>query len=297
MYLHEHLEKLRYFYEVARLGSMKRASEAVFVTQPSLSKTIKILEDVVGQELFIRLPRGVRLTPVGEVLFQYCKDLFSSLKDLEMKLESSDDPMAGSLRVGTYDSIGIYFWPKFLREFLPKFPHLSLEISTGRSREMQELLDKGDLDLILIINPKKTSQSIVEPLKKDVFKFYKSTKKKNIFEDFDSAPFILMPDSFAPEQSLKEKLGKFNIEERKVYKTSSLESVKELTLNGLGLGFLPEFVCREHVDKGLLEPVDLGKGSGKGLFPHTIGLAFQKSHKGGQLIENVISEIKGHLDF
>lgn len=296
MYLHEHLEKLRYFYEVARLGSMKKASEAVFVTQPSLSKTIKILEDVVGQELFIRLPRGVKLTPVGEVLFNYCKDLFSNLKDLEMRLESSDDPMAGALRVGTYDSIGIYFWPKFLRDFLPKYPHLSLEISTGRSREMQDLLDTGDLDLILIINPKKTAQAIVEPLKKDVFKFYKSTKKKVIFENLDEAPLILMPDSFAPEQTLKEKLGKFNLEERKIYKTSSLESVKELTLNGLGLGFLPEFVCREHVEKGLLEAVDLGKGTKSGLFPHTIGLAYQKSRKGTILIEKVISEIKEHLN-
>ena len=295
MYLHEHLEKLRYFYEVARLGSMKRASEAVFVTQPSLSKTIKILEEVVGQDLFIRLPRGVRLTPVGEVLFNYCKDLFSNLKDLEMKLESSDDPMAGALRVGTYDSIGIYFWPKFLREFLPKYPALSLEISTGRSSQMQDLLDKGDLDLILIINPKKTSQAIVEPLRKDVFKFYRSTRKKVVYDDLDTAPFILMPDSFAPDQNLKEKLGKFNLDERKVYKTSSLESVKELTLNGLGLGFLPEFVCREHVEKGALESVDLGKGSLSGLFPHTIGLAYQKSRKGTPLIDTVISEIQNHL--
>jgi DNA-binding transcriptional LysR family regulator len=295
MYLHEHLEKLRYFYEVARLGSMKKASEAVFVTQPSLSKTIKILEEVVGQELFVRLPRGVRLTPVGEILYSYCKDLFSNLKDLEMRLESSDDPMAGSLRVGTYDSIGIYFWPKFLKEFLPKYPALSLEISTGRSKEMQGQLDNGDLDLILIINPKKTSQSIIEPLKKDVFKFYQSTRKKVVYDNLDSAPFILMPDSFAPDQNLKEKIGKFNLEERKVYKTSSLESVKELTLNGLGLGFLPEFVCRDYVEKGLLEPVDLGKGSDSGLFPHTIGLGYQKAKKGSILVDTVISEIKDHL--
>lgn len=295
MYLHEHLEKLRYFYEVARLGSMKRASEAVYVTQPSLSKTIKILEEVVGQELFIRLPRGVRLTPVGEVLFNYCKELFSNLKDLEMRLESSDDPMAGSLRVGTYDSIGIYFWPKFLKEFLPKYSALSLEISTGRSREMQDLLDKGDLDLILIINPKKTSQAVVEPLKKDVFKFFKSTKKKLVFDNLETAPLILMPDSFAPDQNLKEKIGQFNLDERKLYKTSSLESVKELTLNGIGLGFLPEFVCRDHVEKGQLEAVDMGHGSSKGLFPHTIGLAYQKSRKGTQLIETVISEIQSHL--
>ncbi|MCF8059690.1 MAG: LysR family transcriptional regulator [Bacteriovoracaceae bacterium] len=295
MYLHEHLEKLRYFYEVGRLGSMKKASEAAFVTQPSLSKSIKILEEVVGQELFVRLPRGVRLTEYGDILYQYCHELFSSLKDLEKRLESSDDPMAGSLRVGTYDSIGIYFWPKFLKEFLPKYPNLSLEISTGRSAQMQDLLDKGELDLILIINPKKTPQTIIESLRKDVFKFYKSTKKKTVFKTIEEAPFILMPDSFAPGANLKEKLGVFNIDERKIYKTSSLESVKELTLNGLGLGFLPESVCTEHIEKGALEVVDLGLGSKNGLFPHTIGLGLQKSRKDNPLVNQVISEIKARF--
>lgn len=295
MYLHEHLEKLRYFYEVARLGSMKKASEAVYVTQPSLSKSIKILEEVVGLDLFVRLPRGVRLTPQGEILYTYCHELFSSLRDLEMKLESSDDPMAGSLRVGTYDSISIYFWPRFLKDFLPKYPNLSLEMTTGRSFQMQEQLDNGELDLILIINPKKSATVEVEPVKKDFFKFYKSTKKKLVFDDLETAPFIVMPDSFSPGQTLKEKLGGFGIEERKVYSTSSLESVKELTINGLGLGFLPEFVCQEHVDKGALEEVDLGKGSKAGLFPHTLGIGYQKSRKGNALLEKVIQEIKEKL--
>jgi DNA-binding transcriptional LysR family regulator len=160
---------------------------------------------------------------------------------------------------------------------------------------MQELLDKGELDLILIINPKRTSQTIIEPLKKDVFKFYKSTKKKTVFTSIENAPLILMPDSFEPGANIKEKLGAFNVEERKIYKTSSLESVKELTVNGLGLGFLPESVCSEHVGKGALEVVDLGKGSKTGLFSHTIGLGFQKSRKDNPLVSRVIAEIKEHL--
>jgi DNA-binding transcriptional LysR family regulator len=203
--------------------------------------------------------------------------------------------MAGSLRVGTYDSISIYFWPKFLRDFLPKYPNLSLEISTGRSREMQEKLDKGELDLILIINPKKSATVVIEGIRKDVFKFYKSTRKKTVFENEESAPFILMPDSFAPGQNLKDKLGGFGVEDRKIYSTSSLESVKELTLNGLGLGFLPEFVCHDHVEKGALEVVDLGKGSKSGLFPHTLGIGFQKGRKENPLLLKVIEEIRERL--
>ncbi len=295
MYLREHLEKLHYFYEIAHLGSMKRAAEAVFVTQPSLSKSMKILEEVVGHELFIRLPRGVKLTQAGEVLFNYCHELFSSLKDVEQKFKSLDDPMAGSLRVGTYDSIGIYFWPGFLKKFLSKYPNLSLEMSTGRSREMQSLLENGELDLIVVINPQKGPQTIVEKLNDDSFKFYQTTKKKTLFSDTKTAPLVLMPDSFAPAQSLKEKMAAFKVDERKIYSMSSLESVKELTLNGLGLGFLPEFVAHSFVEKNLLEEVDLGHGSKKGLFPHSLGLAYHKSRQGHPLVETLITEIKESL--
>jgi len=295
MYLREHLEKLHYFYEIAQLGSMKKASQAVFVTQPSLSKSMKILEEVVGHELFIRLPRGVKMTEAGEVLYQYCHELFSSLKSVEKRLESLEDPMAGSLRVGTYDSIGIYFWPAFLKKFLAKFPNLSIEMTTGRSRQMQDLLNKGELDLILVINPDESAQSIIQVLREDRFKFYRSTKKKLLFENLEEAPFIVMPDSFAPGESVRDKLNPFKIDERKIYSMSSLESVKELTLNGLGLGFLPEGVAGAAVEKGQLEAVDLGHKSKSGLFPHKVSLSYHKARDGHPLLETLIQEIKASL--
>ena len=295
MYLHEHLEKLRYFYEVARLGSMKKASEAVFITQPSLSKSIKILEEVTQNELFIRLPRGVKLTQEGEILFQYCHELFAGLRDLEKRLDNSADPMAGSLRVGTYDSIGIYFWPKFLREFLPLYPNLTLEISTGRSRAMQDKLELGELDLILIINPS-TSQNIdIDIASNDFFHFYGSTRKRTVYKNTDEAPLILMPDSFGSGSALKDKLNSMGLGERQVYTTSSLESVKELTANGIGIGFLPSLVAEDHVAKGSLKKLSLQQAPKRGLFEHTIGLAFQKSRANNVLVKTVVKAVKEQL--
>jgi DNA-binding transcriptional LysR family regulator len=295
MYLHEHLEKLRYFYEVARLGSMKRASEAVFITQPSLSKSIKVLEEVTANDLFIRLPRGVKLTQEGEILFQYCHELFAGLRDLEKRLDNSTDPMAGSLRVGTYDSIGIYFWPKFLREFLPLYPNLSLEISTGRSRAMQEKLELGELDLILVVNPNQTQNIEVDVARKDVFHFYESTRKKTVYKTIEKAPLILMPDSFGSGAALKDKLNSMELGERQVYTTSSLESVKELTANGIGIGFLPSLVADDLVAKGALSKLSLPQAPKRGLFEHTIGLAFQKSRANNPLVKTVVEAIKKQL--
>ena len=292
MHLEEHLEKLKYFYEVAKLGSMKKASEAVFITQPSLTKSMKVLEESIGNPLFTRLPRGVKLTVEGEILFQYCHDLFASITDVEQRLAHPHDLMAGSLRLGTYDSIGIYFWPKFLRKFLPSFPQLNLEMSTGRSSEIQQKLENGQLDIALIIEPKPSDNIIVEELVVDNFKLYQSTRTKRVYDTIDEAPLIFMGSAIAGHQSLQNTLETHGHEKRRLYNTSSLESVKELTLNGIGIGLLPKMVAKDSISKKKLEEVKISTLPKKGIGQHRVGLAYQKARKESVLIQTLVKEIK-----
>lgn len=291
MKLQEHLEKLSYFYEVANCKSMKKAAQKVFITQPSLSKSMKLLEEVIGHDLFVRLPRGVRLTPEGETLYSYCHELFSSLEDLEKKLDHGDDPMAGTLRIGTYDSIGIYFWPSFLREFLPKYPNLTLELTTGRSSQMRDKLERGEIDIALIVRPKASSQLEVKPISKDVFKFYEAAKGKKVYKNLEDAPLILMGDSFSQNTPIDEILTENGLANRKVYQTSSLESAKELCLNGLGVGLLPEFVAADLLQRKKIKEVKFSKME-KGLYPHDIGVIIHKSKKDSILVNYVIESIE-----
>lgn len=78
MHLRDHLEKLHYFFEVAKAGSIKAASETLHITQPSITKSIKILEEVVGRPLFIRQPRGMSLTEEGELFTEILSRAFLS---------------------------------------------------------------------------------------------------------------------------------------------------------------------------------------------------------------------------
>ena len=249
MNLTDHLEKLKYFYEVARLGSLKKASEKVFISQPSLTKSVKILEDVVGSPLFLRMPRGMKLTKEGEILHAHCKKLFASVSDMEQELTHPNDPLAGSLSIGTYDSIAIYFWPKFLQEFLTQHKKLDIELSTGRSDEIQTKLASGLLDLILVVDPKKTQNIEVEVLKQDSFKLYQTTSNKKVYQSIKDAPIIAMPSAAAGIQSIRDLLYRSGLGERKIYSTSSLESAKELTINGLGIGLLPQMVAKSSLDE------------------------------------------------
>jgi DNA-binding transcriptional LysR family regulator len=293
MNLKDHLEKLPYFFEVAKCGSIREASEKLFITQPSITKSIKILEESIDKKLFKRMPRGMTLTKEGEILQCYCYQLFSHLGDIEKTLEAPDDPMAGSINVGTYDSIAIYFWPSFLRPFLTKYPKTDLQLATQRSHVIQSMVEKGELDLGLIIEPKETNQSNVEILAQDHFCFYQAVKVKPIYKTLKDAPLIYMPDALGGIDQVH--IDQFIHNEgqtRKCYRTSSLESVKELSLNGIGIGLLPRLVAAAEVKKKMLKEVKPQEFKGQKLALHNIGLVYSKHREDSFVVKELIKALK-----
>lgn len=292
MQLTDHLEKLKYFYQIAKLGSMRKASQTLFITQPSLTKSIKNLEEALGFTLFNRLPTGIKLTDQGKTLYEYCHSLFASVKDIEQKLLNPQNPMAGSIRVGTYDSIGIYFWPKFLKNFLPKHPQLKLEISTGRSTDIQKKLIQAEIDLALIIDPLPHPQINIVLLQEDYFKFYQSSKKRRVYSQQDQAPIILMDTAHAGGNSLRNKLSMYPQIKQNFYTTSSLETVKEFTLNGLGIGLLPKMVARDSLINHKLEEVKFKGTPRKGIGKHQISLTYSVSRQNSPIIQKIIQEVQ-----
>ena len=292
MNLKDHLEKLPYFYEVAKQGSMKKASEKIFITQPSLTKSIKSLEEAIEKDLFIRLPRGVALTNEGQILFEYCHELFHSISNIERRLLHPQDPHAGQIRVGTYDSIAAYFWPGFLKGFLKKFPRINLELTTGRSDDIQKKLEQGELDAILIVAPKSNKDLLVKTIMQDSFFLYEATKNSD--KDSD-APVIYMPSAFHGNV-LQEEVGLSKIlSERKLYKTSSLETVKELTLGGIGQGLLPSNVAAPLIAKKKLKKVKHKDFPTKGAALHDIGFAYHRTGEHSTLIQLLEDQIKQSL--
>ncbi|MEZ4744109.1 MAG: LysR family transcriptional regulator [Bdellovibrionota bacterium] len=293
MYLQDHLEKLAYFYKVASLGSVKDASKALNLTQPSVTKSIKALEEAIGSNLFIRKPRGMSLTKEGELLKKYCHTLFAQIKDIEVKLKSPDDPLAGSLKVGTYDSIAIYFWPKFLKKFLKKYTKLDLELTTDRSRNIQRQVEAGELDLGLIIEPNPSHLLEVINLSVDTFQLYVSTKMSKSEIESAMTPLIFMPDALADENQnrLAHLLGVRNIS-RKQFKTSSLESAKELVVGGIGIGLLPKMVAEDAIIKKKIKVFRPNYFPKAGLGMHHIGLVFPKYSVNSAPLQTLIEEIK-----
>ena len=137
------LSHLETFLRVAELGSFSRAAEALGLTQPTLSARIQTLERNMGQRLFERRGRGVRLTEAGRALVPYAERTLFAFQEGREAVALSNNPTRGRLRIGSARVIGAYVLPGILADFSLQHPGVELAILTGRSHEvLQMVLDQ-----------------------------------------------------------------------------------------------------------------------------------------------------------
>lgn len=299
MRLTEHLEKLPYFITIARLGSFQAAAQALFLTQPTLSKSIKILETSIGKPLFHRHAKGVQLTPEGEILYREGVKILQLMDSVSKELENPSDPLSGTLRIGTYDSILIYFWAEFLKKFSKRHPNLKFEIKTMRSAEVQKSLQNDEVDFAFIISPKPATELVISSLQKDCFYFFESTAKQKSYRTLKDAPLIYMEQAFGQnKQTLDEILQHMTINDksqRQIYLVSSLESVKELCLNGLGVGILPCFVASKELKTNKLQLAKFTQTKwDKGFGEHDLSIAYKAIWSHSATLQDLIAQMKLH---
>ncbi|MCE8033259.1 MULTISPECIES: LysR substrate-binding domain-containing protein [Halomonadaceae] len=139
---------LRSFVAIAECGSFTRAARQVFRTPSALSMQIKRLEETLGQALFVREARQVRLTPEGEVLLGYGRRLLKLNEEAVTQFLAPS--VSGRLGFGTTDDVGTRILPGVLAQFARSHPAVQVDVVVGSSREMLARLDAGELDLVLV---------------------------------------------------------------------------------------------------------------------------------------------------
>ena len=144
------IRTLRYFLAVAREENMTRAAELLHVTQPTLSKTLKSLEDELGKKLFTRHSFSIALTEEGVLLRNRAEDLVAMADKIEQEFLSLDDITGGDIYFGLAESYQIRYLAREIREFKKSYPDLRYHITSGDTEQVTEKLDKGLLDFAVI---------------------------------------------------------------------------------------------------------------------------------------------------
>ncbi|MEO0437718.1 MAG: LysR family transcriptional regulator [Pseudomonadota bacterium] len=135
---------------IEKAGSIQAAASEMGLTQPALTKRLKALEDKLGFEVFQRLPRGVRLTRLGERLAHQGTDLLLHARDIEADLIRHQQGEQGSLRVGVRPCIQSIFFRKSLLSFSASYPRIHLRIDTGPASAICDAVRGGSLDFAII---------------------------------------------------------------------------------------------------------------------------------------------------
>ena len=144
------IRTLRYFLAVAREENMTRAAETLHVTQPTLSKALKSLEEELGTSLFTRHSFSIRLTPEGNLLRDRAEDLLGMAERIEREFGSLDDVKGGDLYLGLAESYQIRSLAAEIREFKRSYPGLRYHITSGDTEQVIDKLDKGLLDFAVL---------------------------------------------------------------------------------------------------------------------------------------------------
>lgn len=144
------IRTLRYFLAVAREENMTRAAEMLHVTQPTLSKQLKSLEDELGKKLFTRHSFSIRLTDAGMLLRSRAEDLVRMADKIEAEFVSLDEVTGGDLYLGLAESYQISLLARDIHTFKKNYPGLKYHITSGDTEQVSEKLDKGLLDFAVL---------------------------------------------------------------------------------------------------------------------------------------------------
>ncbi len=144
------IRTLRYFLETAREENMTKAAELLHVTQPTLSKALKSLEDELGKKLFVRHSFSISLTDEGLLLRERAEDLINMADKIEKEFVSFDDITGGEIYFGLAESYQIRYLVREISAFKRDYPNLHYHITSGDTEQVAEKLDKGLLDFAVL---------------------------------------------------------------------------------------------------------------------------------------------------
>jgi len=247
------LHQLKCFMAVVEEGGFNKATVKLNITQPALSYQIKRLEGELGVSLFHRRPNGITPTEAGRVLLQNAKEVFESVRRARQAVDLRSKGVTGEIRVGTVESIGIYFLPAVLKKIKEKYPMVQTAVTYGQSGEVMDALLSDRLDLAMIANPRFDRRLGFETIVEDKVSLV-CARGHSFFGKFTIKPHELRGLRFisvAPETPtgtlVRDYLAKHGVSVDVVVTTPSVGTVKKMVEAGIGLAFLPDMVTSEDL--------------------------------------------------
>ncbi len=242
------LNQLEYIVAVDKHRHFAKAAKACFVTQPTLSMMIHKLEEELDSKIFDRSKKPVVPTEVGyKIIEQAQKTLVESKKMAEI-VASHKNTIAGKIRIGIIPTLAPYLLPLFIKSFLADYPSIRLKISEYTTENIIDKLQKGEIDLGILVTPLNHKFLEERPLFYETFMIYSSheyTKKYLLAEDINLNELWLLEEGHCFRSQILNLCELRKKEDLQLeYAAGSIETLRQLVENQKGVTVLPELSTR-----------------------------------------------------
>ncbi|GAB4488937.1 MAG: selenium metabolism-associated LysR family transcriptional regulator [Thermodesulfovibrionales bacterium] len=253
--------KLKVFCTVAETKSFSKTSEIIHLTQPAVSLQIQALEEIYETKLFDRSSSTVTLTPAGEVLYKYAKEILSLYASAGKVIGEITGLVKGSISIGASTTIGNYLLPAVIADFKKAHLKIKVHLLVGNTKRVVELLNSGNIDLGLVEGEVTRQKISVEKILTDelllvVPSYHPWAKKKDIsISELVKEPFILREGGSGTRQMIEKFFAMHGIapQDLKISMIlGSTEAIKEAVENGLGVSILSRWAARRETKFGSL---------------------------------------------
>jgi DNA-binding transcriptional LysR family regulator len=239
------LRQLEIIRAIADTGSFTAAGEKLHVSQSAISRQILLLEEELGEPVFHRIGRRIRITPAGESLLQLSNRVFQDLDETVSAISDKQESLRGTMRLVGGMTVCLYVFPALLAEVRRAHPNLDLKITVGSAERSIAMLRSGAGDLGLITLPVEASDLVSVPVLREellliTYPAHPLAKKRQITPaDLTRQPFILFETGSITRRIVDEFFMRERIEAEIVMETENVEIIKAMVRHGIGISIIP----------------------------------------------------------
>jgi DNA-binding transcriptional LysR family regulator len=259
------LPQIEAFLEVARRQNLSRAAEALFVSQPTLTARLQGLESTLGERLFIRTRRGMRLTEAGETFLPFAEHAVAALADGRERLDELRRGVAGRLVLGAPPTVSTYTLPDLLARFSAAYPKVRLAVKTGTSEEILEMVLHDQVQLGII---RSLAHQEIEsvPLYTDALVLIAGpghrlagarTGGQARLADLAGEVLVLFGRSSSYLEFTTATFRQAGVLTGSVLELDNIEAAKKMVERGLGVSFVPASTVAAELAAGTLTRIEL----------------------------------------
>jgi len=252
------LRQLEILQAIAETGSFTACGRKLHVSQSAISRQILLLEEELGEPLFLRVGRQVRMTPAAESLVQLGQRVFQDVRETVGTITDRTRELRGTLRLSGGMTVCLYVFPPLLKHLRRVHPHLDVRLTVATAGRSVQEIRAGRVDAGLLTLPVEESDLVTVPVLREelllvTMPTHPLARRRTVApRDLAALPFVLFEIGSATRRVIDNFFASESIEPTLVMDTENVEIIKAMVKTGLGIGIVPYQAIAREVKAGQL---------------------------------------------